>query len=47
MSKWAIDIGTTNSAIARWNSHDQIPEMIHLPGICRKPYLIKESSRQL
>jgi len=31
MSKWAIDIGTTNSVIARWNSQDQLPEMIHMP----------------
>jgi molecular chaperone DnaK len=37
MSKWAIDIGTTNSAIARWNSQENIPEMVHLPGICREP----------
>ncbi len=37
MSKWAIDLGTTNSAIARWNEIDAIPEMVRIENITRKP----------
>ncbi len=36
MSEWAIDLGTTNSAIARWNTLDEVPEMIHLNDISRE-----------
>jgi molecular chaperone DnaK len=37
MSQWAIDFGTTNSAVARWNNQDAVPEMIHIYDITRKP----------
>lgn len=35
MTPWAIDLGTTNTAIARWNARNQEPELLHLPRICR------------
>jgi molecular chaperone DnaK len=37
MSKWAIDLGTTNTRLARWNPQQELPEMIHLEGVCREP----------
>ncbi len=36
MSKWAVDLGTTNTRIARWNKSQQLPEMMHLPDVCRE-----------
>jgi molecular chaperone DnaK (HSP70) len=36
MSKWAIDLGTTNTCISRWNDKSDQPEIIHLDSICRK-----------
>ncbi|MEW6367303.1 MAG: Hsp70 family protein [Acidobacteriota bacterium] len=45
MSKfWAIDLGTTNSLVARWNDVTDEPEMVSLPEICRR---LPESSSQL
>lgn len=36
MSRWAIDLGTTNTSIARWHDREAHPELIHLPRICRQ-----------
>ena len=33
---WALDLGTTNSALARWDRQVRRPELIHLPGIGRR-----------
>lgn len=41
---WSIDIGTTNSLVARWDDEAAQPEMIGLPTICRRQ---AESSAQL
>lgn len=35
MTPWAIDLGTTNTAIARWNARNQEPELLHLPQLSR------------
>jgi len=32
---WAIDIGSTNTGVARWD--DGAPRMVELPAICREP----------
>lgn len=42
MSEWAIDFGTTNSTVARWNNADAVPEMIHIYDITRKPQAEQE-----
>jgi molecular chaperone DnaK len=42
MSKWAIDLGTTNTRLARWNPEQELPEMIHLEGVCREPLPAQE-----
>ncbi|HEX6737190.1 MAG TPA: Hsp70 family protein, partial [Vicinamibacteria bacterium] len=34
---WALDLGTTNSAIARWDESRGQPQLVDLPAICRKP----------
>lgn len=36
MSGWAIDLGTTNTGIARWDASDGRPRLLELPEICRK-----------
>jgi molecular chaperone DnaK (HSP70) len=33
----AIDLGTTNTVVARWNDSIDGPEILHLPDISRKP----------
>lgn len=35
MSGWALDLGTTNSGIARWDDATGQPQLVELPGICR------------
>ena len=35
MQYYAIDLGTTNSVVARWDDKDKTPELIELPGISR------------
>lgn len=35
---WAIDLGTTNSVVARWDPAAGQPDTIALPGICRRPH---------
>ena len=37
MTGWALDLGTTNSAVARWDEPLEKPRLIALPAICRKP----------
>jgi molecular chaperone DnaK (HSP70) len=34
---WAIDLGTTNTGIARWDDEADRPRLVELPSICRKP----------
>jgi len=34
---WALDLGTTNSAMARWDEGLGQPLLVELPEICRKP----------
>ena len=34
---WALDLGTTNSLVARWDADADRPRVIRLRGICRSP----------
>jgi molecular chaperone DnaK (HSP70) len=34
---WALDLGTTNSGIARWDESLGRPRLVELPDVCRKP----------
>ncbi len=34
---WAIDVGTTNTGVARWNDEEGRPRLVELPEICRRP----------
>ncbi|MBI2372399.1 MAG: Hsp70 family protein [Deltaproteobacteria bacterium] len=36
-SAWAIDLGTTNTAIARWDASAYRPRLVELPNVCRRP----------
>ncbi|HXY40897.1 MAG TPA: Hsp70 family protein, partial [Vicinamibacteria bacterium] len=36
MKGWALDLGTTNSGVARWNDGRGQPELVELPDVCRK-----------
>ncbi len=33
---WALDIGTTNTGIARWQEQEERPRLVELPAICRR-----------
>lgn len=33
---WALDLGTTNSALARWDASARRPELVDLPGVSRR-----------
>src|SRR5512143_2214087 len=35
MGGWALDLGTTNSAIARWDESAGQPQLVELPDVCR------------
>lgn len=35
MSGWALDLGTTNSALARWDRSQSQPRLVELPAVCR------------
>jgi len=35
MACWALDLGTTNSGVARWDESLGKPRLIELPDICR------------
>lgn len=37
MAKWAIDLGTSNTGLARWDDESHRPRLLELPTICRKP----------
>ncbi|HNH46815.1 MAG TPA: Hsp70 family protein [Myxococcota bacterium] len=37
MSAWALDLGTTNSALARFNAEQLRPELLELPELSRRP----------
>ena len=37
MSGWAIDLGTTNTGVARWDAEAGRPRLVELPLICRQP----------
>ncbi|MDO8834816.1 MAG: Hsp70 family protein, partial [Vicinamibacterales bacterium] len=37
MDGWALDLGTTNSAIARWDDTSGQAALVDLPAICRLP----------
>ncbi len=37
MTGWALDLGTTNSGVARWDEVLGKPRLIELPAVCRKP----------
>jgi molecular chaperone DnaK (HSP70) len=37
MTGWALDLGTTNSGIARWDPSAGQPVLVELPTVCRVP----------
>ena len=37
MRGWALDLGTTNSGIARWDEASGQPQLVELPDVCRNP----------
>ena len=37
MGNWALDLGTTNTGVARWDHASAEPQLVELPRICRKP----------
>lgn len=37
MGRWALDLGTTNTGLARWDEASGQPQLVELPAICRKP----------
>jgi molecular chaperone DnaK (HSP70) len=37
MTGWALDLGTTNSGVARWDDSLGKPALVELPAVCRKP----------
>ena len=37
MTGWALDLGTTNSGIARWDEATGQPQLVELPDVCRDP----------
>lgn len=37
MDGWAIDIGNSNTRVARWDSESGAPALLELPEICRQP----------
>jgi len=37
MTGWALDLGTTNSAIARWDEATGQPQLVELTDVCRNP----------
>ncbi|MEO0603479.1 MAG: Hsp70 family protein, partial [Myxococcota bacterium] len=37
MSHWALDLGTTNTVLARWDEDHGRPDIVHLPEVCRDP----------
>ena len=37
MRGWALDLGTTNSGVARWDDESGQPQLVELPAVCRRP----------
>ena len=37
MTGWALDLGTTNTALARWDDAAGQPRLVELPAVCRNP----------
>ncbi len=37
--EWALDLGTTNSLLARWDADAGRPRVLRLPAVCRGPEL--------
>ncbi|MCG6927797.1 MAG: Hsp70 family protein [Acidobacteria bacterium] len=37
MTGWALDLGTTNSGVARWDEASGQPQLVELPAVCRRP----------
>ena len=37
MTGWALDLGTTNSGVARWDESLGKPRLVELPAVCRNP----------
>jgi molecular chaperone DnaK (HSP70) len=37
LTGWALDLGTTNTGLARWDDARGQPQLVDLPAICRKP----------
>ncbi len=37
MGRWAVDLGTTNCGVARWDEAADRPRLVELPRICRQP----------
>lgn len=37
VSGWAIDLGTTNTGLARWDADGDRARLLELPAICRRP----------
>lgn len=36
-TRWALDLGTSKTALARWDPESARPRLVELPGICVKP----------
>lgn len=37
---WALDLGTTNSLIGKWNARERLPELLSMPAIARRPSVV-------
>ena len=37
MDGWAIDLGNSNTRVARWDHESSSPSLLELPNICREP----------
>jgi molecular chaperone DnaK (HSP70) len=37
MTRWALDLGTTNTGLARWDAAAHRPRLLELPDVCRRP----------
>lgn len=37
MTRWALDLGTTNTGLARWDAEAHRPKLLEIPDVCRRP----------
>lgn len=37
MTGWALDLGTTNTGLSRWDADADRPRLVELPDVCRRP----------